>query len=49
MATKIAIINVEEHDSIQSVIISCLFCMEMCPQQAIGTKSRGFFGLFHEY
>ena len=84
MATKIAIVNVNEHDSLQASIvlglklvedsfifnlseymnillkpnllratkdayISCLCCMDICPQQAIKAKSRGFFGLFHKY
>jgi len=29
--------------------ISCLCCIEVCPHQAIKSKQRGFFGLFHSY
>jgi ferredoxin len=61
MSTKISIVNVKNYDSILDAIkagirliadslpISCLCCMEMCPQEAIKPKLRGFGGLFHSY
>ncbi len=42
-------INGEYPEFLRRKCISCLCCMEMCPQEAIKPKLRGFGGLFHSY
>ena len=42
-------VNGEYPEFLRKECISCLYCMEMCPQEAIKPKKRGFGGLFHSY